>query len=61
MKKWNWVPATKLSPSNFTKIETASQVASKNFAKILIYLSVYVSLNSRTVASKISNKPLGIN
>ena len=61
MKKWNWVPATKLSPSNFTEIKTASQVASKNFAKILIYLSVYVSLNSRIVASKISNKPLGIN
>ena len=32
MKKCNWVPRTKLSPSNFTKIETPSQVASKMHA-----------------------------
>ena len=38
MKKWNWVPASKLNPSNFTEIKNPSQVASKNFAKILIYL-----------------------
>ena len=48
MKKWIWVPATKLSPSNL--------VASKNFAKTLLYLSVYISLNSGIVATKYSNK-----
>ena len=42
-------------------IQSISLKQKKNFAKILIYLSVYVSLNSRIVASKISNKPLGVN
>ena len=51
----------KLGPSNLMKIETPSQVAWKNFAKILIYLSVYIYLNSEIVASKISNKSQGSN
>ena len=61
VKKWNWVPATNLSPSNFMKIKTSSQVGSKNSAKILIYLSVYISLQLEIVVSKISNKSQGIN
>ena len=36
--------ATKLSPSNVTKNKSPAQVASNNFAKILICLSVYISL-----------------
>ena len=60
MKKWNCVPATKLSPSTFTTIKTPPQVASKNFAKILIYLAVYISLNSVIVASKICYESQGI-
>ena len=46
----------KLDPSILTKIKTPSQVPSKDFAKILIYLSVYISLNSGKVASKIFDK-----
>ena len=61
MKNCNWVFATELSPSNFTKAKTLLELASKNFAKILIYLSVYISLYSRIVASKIFNKLRGIN
>ena len=45
-KKRICVPATILSPSNFTKIKTPSQVASKNVARVL-------------VASKIFDKLLG--
>ena len=44
------------APRNFRKIKTPSQVASKNFAKILICLSVSFSLNSGIVASKIFDK-----
>ena len=60
-EKWNWVSATNLSPSNFTRIKNPSQVTSKNYAEILIYLSVYISLLSGIVASNISNKSQGIN
>ena len=38
-----------------------SQVVSKDFGKILIYLIVYISLNSGIAAFKISNKSQGIN
>ena len=55
MKKGDWASATKLSPSNFTKVKPPSQVASK---KVLICL--YISLNSGIVASKISEKLQGI-
>ena len=48
----------KISLNNFTKIETSSQVASKNFAKILIYLSGYISINSEIVTSKFSETNL---
>ena len=58
MNKSKGVPKTKLSPRNFTKIKTISQVVSKNFAKILIYLFVYTCLHSGIVASKISNKSI---
>ena len=61
IKKWNWFPATKMSPNNLTNIETPSQVASKNFAKTWIYLAVYISLNWGIVVSKISNKLQGVN
>ena len=47
MKKWNWVSAIKLS--HFTKTKTHLQVASKNFAKISIYLIISISLNSGVV------------
>ena len=47
-----------LSPSNFTRIKTPSQVALKNVVKIVIYLIVYISFNSGIVASKISNKSI---
>ena len=50
----------KWGSSNFTKIETPPQVASKNFPKIKICLSVYIYLNSRLAAPKISNKSQGI-
>ena len=50
----------KLIPSNFTKIKTPSRVAKRNFAKILIQLSVYISLNSEIIASKICEKSQGI-
>ena len=56
MKKGNWIPATNLSPTNFAKIKTLSQVASKHVVKVLIYHSVNISLNSGTDASKMSNK-----
>ena len=55
LKEWNWVPATLVSPNNVTKTNTPSKITSNNFANILIYL------NSRIVASKISDKSLGIN
>ena len=61
MEKWNWVPATKVRLSNFLKIKTCLQVASKNFAKILIYLSTYISLNSGIVATKICDKSQRVN
>ena len=44
MKNSNWVLALNLSGSNFTTIKTPSQIASKNFAKILIYLFMYIFL-----------------
>ena len=56
-----WVPKTNVSPSNFTKIKTSSQAASKNFVKILVSFSVYIYLNSREVTSKISDKSKEIN
>ena len=52
--------AKSLSPSNFTKFKTSSQAASKNYAKILIYVAVYISLNSALGATKISGKPQGL-
>ena len=55
------VPKTNVSPSNFRKIKTSSQTDSKIFAKILVSFSLYISLNSREVASKISDKSKGIN
>ena len=61
MKKWSRVQATKLSSSNFMKIKTPSLVASRYFAKLLIYLSVCSLLNSEIVTSKISHKSQGIN
>ena len=60
VKKRNWLPVSKLSLSNFTKIKTP-QIALKNFTKILIYLSIYFSLNSEAVTSKFSDKSKGIN
>ena len=50
-----------LRSSNFMKTKTPSQVDSKNLAKIKIYVSIYIYLNSGTVASKISNRSQGIN
>ena len=61
LKRYKIYEKVKLGLSNVTKIETPLQVASKNFAKIPIYPSVYISLNSRIVASKISDKPQTIN
>ena len=61
MKQLNRVLATELRTNNFTKAKILLQIASKNLAKILIYLSVYISLHSRTVASKIFDKSQGIN
>lgn len=55
MKKINWVPATRLSSSNFTKTGRL-----KNFAKILIYLCTYISLNPGIVASKAFDMSQGI-
>ena len=56
-----WVPKNNVSPSNFRKIKTSSQAASKKFVKILVSFSVHIYLNSREVASKISDKSKGIN
>ena len=60
-KKWQnlWKSGTESqllswAPRNFRKIKTPSQVASKNFAKILIDHPVYIFLNSGIVASKIT-------
>ena len=61
MKQLNRVLATELRMNNFTKAKILSQIASKNLAKILIYLPIYISLHSRTVASKIFDKSQGIN
>ena len=38
----------KLGPSNVTKIKTLSHVVSKNFDKILIYISVYTLFYTST-------------
>ena len=61
MKQLKRVLATELRTNNFTKAKILVQIASKNLAKILIYLSVYISLHSRIVASKILDKSQGIN
>ena len=54
-------PKTKLSPSNFEKTTALSQVASKNFVKILIDLFVDISLIWGIVASKSTDKSQGYN
>ena len=61
MKQLKRVLATELRTNNFTKAKILVQIASKNLGKILIYLSVYISLHSRIVASKILDKSQGIN